>query len=706
MRFRWVSTAVALVGLAGVAGAQTPEQLAALEKDIEAARARIGVPGVSVAVVKDGKVVFSKGFGLRDVEKKQPVTPDTLFAIGSSTKAFTAAALLMAVDAKKVGLDEPPKKYLPYFKMRDSETDAKITVRDLLRHTSGLTRTDFMMLAADGKLNRVEMIQAACSALPTAKLGEKWQYQNIMFSAAGEIAVGAFGQPYEKLIETRIFKPLGMSRANLTIKQALADPDHASGYNLDPATKKATFIPMRSLGSTPGAGAINASASEMTRWLRLWLDDGTVGGKRLLSSESIAEATKQQTASPLGGYGFGWFLSKWEGIPVVEHGGNIDGFNANVAFIPGQKIGVVVLTNVFSSPLADEATKLVWKHLATKPEAPTGPAAVATEPEKEVGSYFKAGAPVTIEVRFKEGGKLSLQPTGQPELPLIPLGGRKYRIGSPAPDGFFASFSTVDGKNDVEVIQPGVQVVFTRGVAIVPPPFEAGIAVEELLKRVVGAAGGSEELARIQTLKLSMTVDFENQGMTGRGESLARAPLSHASRIELTAAGKKVGWVGDWFDGEKGGQAGSFMPMALLEGENLKRAKIGGRFFDGLLQLQDDYEKIEIVGKGKIGEVKHGIPETECWVVNLKAKGLPDRATFFITTDSYRIVRRDATIFAQTGAVPTRTYYGDFRRVGKVTLPYLTVTDTPTSGFIVQRTEKAEVDAPIDPAAFAGPKKK
>ncbi len=704
MRFRLVSTAVALIGLASVAGAQTPAQLDALEKDIEAARVRIGVPGVSVAVVKDGKVVFSKGFGLRDVEKKQPVTPDTLFAIGSSTKAFTAAALLMAVDAKKVGLDESPKRYLPYFKMRDSETDAKITVRDLLRHTSGLTRTDLMMLAADGKLSRVEMIQAACSALPTAKLGEKWQYQNIMFSAAGEIASGAFGQPYEKLIETKLLKPLGMNRANLTIKQALADPDHASGYSLDIAAKTATFVPMRSLGSTPAAGAINASANEMTRWLQLWLDGGTVGSKRLLSAESVAEAIKQQTTSPLGGYGFGWFLSKWEGIPVVEHGGNIDGFNANVAFLPGQKIGVVVLTNVFTSPLADEATKLVWKHLATKPEA--GPTAVATEPEKEAGSYFKAGAPITIEVRLKEGGKLSLQPTGQPELPLIPLGGRKYKIGGPAPDGFFATFSTTDGKNNVEVVQPGVQVSFTRGQAIAPRPFEAGISVEELLKRVVGAAGGSEELARIQTLKMTVTVDFENQGMLGRGEAVARAPLSHASRIDLTAAGKKVGWVGDWFDGEKGGQAGSFIPISLLAGENLKRQKIGGRFFDGLLQLQDDYEKIEIIGKGKVGDPKHGIPEAECWVVSLKAKGLPDTATFFITTDDYRIIRRDATVFSQTGPTPTRTFYGDFRKVGKVTLPYLTVTDTPTAGFIVQRTEKAVVDGPIDQSAFAGPKKK
>ncbi|MGC4047705.1 MAG: serine hydrolase domain-containing protein [Armatimonas sp.] len=610
----------------------------------------------------------------------------------------------MAVDAKKVALDDSPKKYLSYFKMRDPETDAKITVRDLLRHTSGLTRTDLMMLAADGKLNRQQMIQAACNALPTAKLGEKWQYQNIMFSAAGEIASKSFGLPYEKLIESRIFTPLGMKRANLSVKTTLADPDHASGYNLDAATKKSGFVPMRSIDSTAAAGAINASANEMAKWVQFWLDKGTIGNKRLLSEASVAEATKYQVESPLGGYGFGWFLSKWEGVPVVEHGGNIDGFNANVAFIPSQKIGVVVLTNVFTSPLADEATKLVWKHLATKAPVSTEPVGVAENPKQEVGVYSIPNVPLTITIVEKEG-KLTLQPTGQPAYPLIPLGGRKYKMGGGLPDGFLATFKTNADKNEVEIKQPGGGGTFTRS-AEKAMPFEPDITIDELLKRVVDASGGAEELHKVKSLKQTLSVDFENQGMTGRGESVAAAPLSHASRLALTAAGKNVGWLGDWFDGDKGGQAGSFMPLTVLGGDNLKRAKIGGRFMDGILELQNDYEKLEITAKVKVGDPKHNIPEAECWALRLKAKGLPDTVTFYITTDTYRIVRKDAVVYSQAGPIPTRSYYGDFRQVGPLTLSHLSVTETPTAGFLVQKIEKMELDSAIDPKIFSGPMKK
>lgn len=701
---RAVGVCMAL-GLVSLAMAQTPEQLAALEKDIEAARVKVGVPGVSVAIVKDGKVVFSKGFGLRDVDGKKPVTPDTLFAIGSSTKAFTAATVLMAVDANKVGLDEAPRKYLPYFKMRDPETDAKITVRDLLRHTSGLPRTDLMMLAAEAKLNRAQLIQAACSAQPTAKLGEKWQYQNIMFSAAGEIASKSFSMPYEKVIQRRIFAPLGMKRANLSVKKTLADADHSLGYTLNPAAKTAELTPMMSIDSTAAAGAINASANEMTKWVQLWLDNGTVGNQRLLSETSIAEATKYQVASPLGGYGLGWFLSKWEGVPVVEHGGNIPGFNANVAFIPSQKIGVVVLTNVSSSPLADQAAKLVWKHLATKAPVAVEPIGVAENPKQEVGVYGQTGGPMTITVAETDG-KLTLQPAGQPAYPLVPLGGRQYRLGG-LPEGFLATFKTSGDKNEVEMKQPGGSGTFTRGLEkAVPVPFVADITVDELLKRVLTAVGGPEALRKVRTLKQTLTVDYENQGMQGRGELIAAAPLSHVNHITLQVVGKNVGWVGDWFDGEKGGEGASFSPIAPLEGDNLKRARLGGRFLDGLLELKDDYEALEITGKARVGDPKHGVPETECWVLRMKAKGLPDTATLYIATNNHRIIRRDITSFPGPSPVTTRMYYGDYRPVGPLTLSHLSVTNAPGAGFVVMRTEKTELDGPVDPKRFAAPKVK
>jgi len=168
------------------AAADYSKQLKTIEDKVEARRKELGIPGISLVIVKDDRIIYMKGLGYKDYENKIAVTPDTQFAIGSATKAFTALSVLMAMDEGKLSLEDSPKKYLPYFKMYDPETDKNIQIRDLLSHASGLNRTDLAMIT--GKLNRKELIQVAAQAKPTAKLREKWQYQNLMFTAAGEIA--------------------------------------------------------------------------------------------------------------------------------------------------------------------------------------------------------------------------------------------------------------------------------------------------------------------------------------------------------------------------------------------------------------------------------------------------------------------------------------------------------------------------------------
>ncbi|HMS42497.1 MAG TPA: serine hydrolase domain-containing protein, partial [Pyrinomonadaceae bacterium] len=159
------------------------KSLQTIEEKVEARRKELGIPGMSLAIVKDGKVIYSKGLGYKDFEKKIPATADTQFAIGSATKAFTALSILMSQDEGKLSLDDSPKKYLPYFKMKDADTDKNMTVRDLMAHTSGLNRTDLAMIT--GQLNRQELIQVVGEAQPMAKLREKFFYNNIMFAAAG-----------------------------------------------------------------------------------------------------------------------------------------------------------------------------------------------------------------------------------------------------------------------------------------------------------------------------------------------------------------------------------------------------------------------------------------------------------------------------------------------------------------------------------------
>lgn len=424
-------------------------RLAAAEKVIDEKRKELGVPGVSLVVVKDGRVVYLKGLGVRDFERKLPVTPDTLFAIGSASKAFTAMLVLMAADEGKLSLEDPPRKFLPYFKLRDPEADAKITVRDLLSHSSGLNRTDIAWIT--GALTREEVIRVAAQAKPTAKLREKFQYQNVMYSAAGEAAAAALGSSWERLVRERIFKPLGMKSSVLSVPEMQRTRDFAFGYDYDAATGETRRLPTRDFPAVAAAGAVNSNARDMARWLRLVLGGGEFEGRRLVSQKSFAEMVRPQ--QKIGGslsYGLGWFLRDWRGHRVVEHGGNIDGFNALVALMPDQRLGFVMLSNVTGSPLGATAMEAVWSNLVGAPEAKEQKAGAATETavkvEEEVGSYLLAEANMTLEVALKDG-RLTLAVPGQPVYTLEPVAGRRYRIA----EGFFITFRpSKDGARESE----------------------------------------------------------------------------------------------------------------------------------------------------------------------------------------------------------------------------------------------------------------
>src|SRR5215203_664260 len=178
---------VATTTFAQVGNAQAPATassyaaaLSVIEGKTDARRKELGLPGMSLVIVKDDQVIYSKGLGYKDFENKVPVTPDTQFAIGSATKAFTALSVLMTADEGKLSLDASPKTVLPYFKMADPDTDKNMTIRDLLTHSSGLNRTDLAMIT--GKLTRAELIRVAGEAKPIGKLREKFGYQNLMFT--------------------------------------------------------------------------------------------------------------------------------------------------------------------------------------------------------------------------------------------------------------------------------------------------------------------------------------------------------------------------------------------------------------------------------------------------------------------------------------------------------------------------------------------
>ena len=668
--------ALTLPVLASAQATQTAE-FSALEKEVEAARIKFKIPGLSLGVLKDGKLVYSHGFGLRDVAKKLPATPETLYCIGSSTKAFTATSVLMAVDAGKVKLTERPVTYLPYFQLRDPEASALITVSDLLCHRSGLPRTDFMMLAAEGTLSRKELIQAVGQAKPTAKLGEKFQYQNILFAAAGEIAANAFGMPYEQVIETKIFAPLGMTRSTLSVAKALADKDHATGY--DPATQKP--LAWRDIAATAPAGAINSSVVDMAKWVEALLQ----GGKPLLSAESYAAMTeKHMTMTPTVGYGYGWFLPKWREISVVEHGGNIDGFNAEVAFIPEKKWGLVMLSNVSGSPMAAEIQEIVWRNLSgekTEEKKPSTseaikPAAPPVPTKDEAGSYVSTAPAMTMKVSF-EKDHLVLSVPGQPPYAMQHAGGRAYRLAPPLPEGFKATFD----EKGMLWEQPGVKISLVKEKAIT---YAAPLSVDALLEKMLEATGGKVAWSKHKSRVDTLMVDFENQGMQATGEGY-QSQGRQAQRLNVTAIGKKIGWIATGYDGKAAWVSFSFLPPQPIQKSERSRAEADLAM--GLLEPKVLFEKFAITGTDKVeGE--------ECYVL-VKTTKSGERMTDYVSTKSIFVLRRDTD---------TPEFYSDFRESGGVIVPHRSIQKNPSMGNIVTTIQSTRWDVPVDNKVFAAPK--
>jgi CubicO group peptidase (beta-lactamase class C family) len=681
--------------------------LAAIEKTLEEKRKEFGIPGMSLAIVKDDKVIYLKGLGVKDFEKKLPVTPDTRFAIGSSTKAFTAMLAVMSADEGKLSLDDSPKKFLPYFTLRDEEAAAKITMRDLLSHRSGLNRTDLAMVT--GVLNREELIKVAGMAKPTAKLGEKWQYQNVMYAAAGEAVAKAQNSTWDTLVAKKIFKPLGMKNSDTRSEDMQTSRDFALGYDYNLTTKVTRRLPQRSIVPAAPAGAINSSAKDMAQWVRLMLGNGVFNGKRLVSEKGFEELTRKQIniTGPVD-YGLGWFLRQWNGHKIVEHGGNIDGFNALVALMPDQKLGFVLLTNVTASPLGAIAMNTIWKELVGLPPTTEAKAAEpAADPKKEVGKYLLPAGP-SFDVSLKDE-KLVLTVPGQPPYPLVSIGGRRYKLADPAPAGFFATFRPVKGKEtetELYLEQPHGNIVLQKVVDDGAKPSvdtaakadNSLLSVDELLKKIIAGYGGEENLRKHKSSVMMVDVDLENQGVQAKGTISARAPNLSASDMIFTALGKKIGSIVSYFDGNAGGEVMSFAPEETYSGKRLEDVKAGADFYD-VLNWKGNYTTLTVKRMGKVGG-------EDVYILEKRSdKGTP--VTDYISTKSFLLLRRDSVVVSETAGIelPQSQTFSDYRSVDGVMVPFKMVSNNLANGTIVLRVTDVKWDVDIPDSVFTKPAK-
>ena len=350
-----------LLALPATLAAQNDVRLRELDRYTTQAVRDWNVPGLSVAVVHNGRVVFAKGYGVLDVGRATPVDTQTLFAIGSTTKAMTTMALAMLVDEGKLRWDDPVIKHLPAFQLSDPYVTREVTVRDLVTHRAGLPNADFLWSWND--LPSEEVISRLRLVRPAYSLRSSFIYQNIMYAVAGKVVEAASGMSWADFLRARIFQPLGMTRTVAT----LAETQRVSNVATPHSSVRDT---LRTIGNNPvdavaPAGSVWSSTSDMAKWIRFMLDSGRVAGRRLVQQATFEELVRPQVRVPEGEfyptaqltrphwttYGLAWFQQDYRGRKVDFHTGSIDGMVAIVGLMLDEGLGVVVLSNASQSNL-------------------------------------------------------------------------------------------------------------------------------------------------------------------------------------------------------------------------------------------------------------------------------------------------------------------------------------------------------------------
>jgi CubicO group peptidase (beta-lactamase class C family) len=410
--------------------------------------ARDRIPGLAVGVVEQGHLVFAQGFGYRDVEKRLPVTPDTLFALGSCSKAFTATSIAVLADEGKLALDAPVRTYLPDFLLEDPAASATLTTRELLTHQSGLPRHDFFWYRAP--FSRDELYARLRFLEPAGPPRAQWRYNSLMFVVAGRVVEKVSGESWERFVQTRILQPLDMRRTVLSAEAMENDLDHASPYAVRGG--RLQQMPMlKRLSAIAPAGAVQTSVRDLAPWLTFH----ATRSPKLLGEGMWRELHRAQAKMPAPAepevqqpsYALGWIRESYRGHPLVLHNGAIDGFTVHLGFLPETGQGLILLMN---RDLARDAlmalaysaydrllglAPLDWEARLKElpePSPKIAPAALDFPLETVTGKY-EHPAYGKLEVR-SHGKQLAIEFRGL-RFTLVYLGDRRFLSQQPIADG-------------------------------------------------------------------------------------------------------------------------------------------------------------------------------------------------------------------------------------------------------------------------------
>jgi len=454
----------------------TAAELAAFDAYVTQAVKDWNLAGLAIALVHEDSTIFARGYGVIEVGKSAPVTEHTRFAVGSTTKAMTTAALALLVDEGKLRWDDRVIDHLPQLRLHDPYATRELTVRDLLTHRSGLPGTDLFWTRLDYDLD--EMLYRLRFVEPVSPFRTTWNYQNVVYAIGGALVEELSGMRWHDFVRTRIFAPLGMNEsepldAGIIEKPNVAVPHDATNDSLH-------TVPKRTTDAVASVGSVWSSVSDMAKWMRFMLDSARVDGRPLIQPETFREIVAPQIRAPLAIYGslalvkptlltyaLGWFVHDFDGDIVWMHTGSINGMSALVGLLPNRRFGVVVLINrdhaevrhalmYRAFDLAGGNPERDWSRdvlaLQESGQRPTASARPAVTPpslplERYAGTY-RHGAYGTLLVRL-EAGQLRAQFESNPAFALEHRDFETFRTAdAPASYGFTVTFDP-DGTGQI-----------------------------------------------------------------------------------------------------------------------------------------------------------------------------------------------------------------------------------------------------------------
>jgi len=359
-----VPTVAFAVASVGIGSRAAREPFPGLDQYVQHTMKEWNIPGAAVAIVRNDSVIYAKGFGVRELGRPELVDERTIFAVGSNSKAFTAAGLEMLVDDGKMNLDAPVSAYIPDFRLSDPLASRDVTVRDLLTHRTGLARNELVWYGSVA--DRDEIVRRLRYLPLESSFRTKFRYNNVAYMTAGQVLAHATDGTWDDFMKARIFVPLGMTATSTSIRELAGTSNVVTPHVETPqGIRPISWYNGDNVGP---AGSINSNVVDMAQWLRLQLAGGTHDGRRIVSQRGIDEMRSAQAAIPLNrgtpmlfpgahflAIGLGLVTSDYAGKVLVEHTGEIDGMASAVAMVPEARFGVVVLTNLGSGIFAPTA---------------------------------------------------------------------------------------------------------------------------------------------------------------------------------------------------------------------------------------------------------------------------------------------------------------------------------------------------------------